>query len=96
MDIKNPKFNFTQEQTLKILEAANYINKAADSLIDINGMLTSLLNSMSLDLLDQIGLTESLMEKLETRPNLEITEAEKAEIDSLIAELNATESNTKE
>lgn len=87
MNIENPKFKFTEEQTIKILEASNYINKAADCLIDINGMLTSILNAFALDLIDQVGLTNELLSKVESKPNLKITEAEKAEIDALIDEL---------
>lgn len=89
MNIQNPKFNFTEPQTLKILEASNYINKAADCLTEINGMLTSILNAFALDLIDQIGLTDELLSKVESKPNLKITEAEKAEIDALIETLNA-------
>lgn len=89
MNIQNPKFNFTQEQTLKILEASHHINKAADCLAEINGMLTSILNAFALDLIDQIGLTDELLSKVESKPNLKITEAEKAEIDELIETLNA-------
>lgn len=90
MNIQNPKFNFTEQQALKILEASHYINKAADCLTEINGMLTSLLNAVSLDLIDQIGLTDELLSKVETKPNLKITEAEKAEIDELIKTLNSS------
>lgn len=87
MEIKNPKFQFSETQTLKILEAANHINKAADALIDINGMLTSLLNAMSLDLLDQIGLTEELQSRLGTQSKPKITEAEIEEVNALMDEL---------
>lgn len=90
MNIQNPKFNFTEVQTLKILEASNYINRAADCLTEINGMLTSILNAFALDLIDQVGLTDELLSKVEAKPNLKITEAEKAEIDSLIETLNAS------
>lgn len=93
MKIQNPKFKFTEEQTLKILEAANYLNKAADCVMEINGMLTSILNAMSLDLLDQIGLSEELTSRLSPQQELKITDAEKAEIDDLINTLqNSQES----
>lgn len=84
MKIQNPKFKFTEEQTYKILEAANYLNKAADCVMEINGMLTSILNAMSLDLLDQIGLSDELVSRMEPQQSLKITDAEKAEIDDLI------------
>lgn len=90
MNIQNPKFNFTEQQALKILEASHHINKAADCLTEINGMLTSILNAISLDLIDQIGLTDELLSKVNPVQNLKITEAEKAEIDSLIEALNTT------
>lgn len=89
MKIQNPKFKFTEEQTLKILEAANYLNKAADCVMEINGMLTSILNAISLDLLDQIGLSEELASRLQPQQTLKITDAEKAEIDELIDTLNS-------
>lgn len=95
MKIQNPKFKFTEEQTYKILEAANYLNKAADCVMEINGMLTSILNAMSLDLLDQIGLSEELASRLNPQVELKITDAEKAEIDDLIETLQNTKSNTK-
>jgi hypothetical protein len=91
MNIKNPKFNFSEEQSLKILRAANYINKAADELFEVNGMLTSILNSISLDLIDQIGLTEELLKDAKPMAPVEvkITQKEKDEIDDLIKELSA-------
>lgn len=89
MNIKNPKFKFTEEQTLKVLRAANYLNKAADEMFEVNGMFTSILNAMALDLIDQIGLTEELLSGLENTqsPNIKITQKEKDEIDALIKEI---------
>ena len=86
MEIKNPKFNFTEEQTLKILEASNHINQAAECLLEINGMMTSILNAMSLDLIDQVGLTDELISKIE-QPPLKITQEEMDEVNSLIDEI---------
>lgn len=85
MEIKNPKFQFTEEQTLKILTAANHINKAADCLTEINGMLTGVLNAFALEMLDQIGLSEELYEKMQ--PQLKISQAEVEEVESIINEL---------
>lgn len=87
MITKNPKFQFSESQALKILEAANHINKAADCLVEINGMLTSLLNAMSLDLIDQIGLSHELQEKLDSQSKPKITEAEIEEVNKLMDEL---------
>lgn len=87
----NPKFTFTKEQSLKVLKAAFYLNQASNEIIELNGMLGMLLNSMSIELIDQTGYLDyaekSIKPEVSQNPNL--TKEEKKEIESIINDLNS-------
>lgn len=76
------KFQFTEEQELGVLKAAFHLSEASKHIMSVNGMMGLMFNSMALELMDQCG-------KLEPQPEINLTEKEKSEIDSLIDEIKA-------
>lgn len=85
----NPKFTFTKEQSLKVLKTAFYLNQASNEIIETNGMLGMLLNSMAIELIDQTGYLDyaekSVKPEVTQNPNL--SKEEKEEIESIISDL---------
>lgn len=85
----NPKFTFTKEQSLKVLKTAFYLNQASNEIIETNGMLGMLLNSMAIELIDQTGYLDyaekSVKPDVTQSPNL--SKEEKEEIESIISDL---------
>ncbi len=85
----NPKFTFTKEQSLKVLKTAFYLNQASNEIIETNGMLGMLLNSMAIELIDQTGYLDyaekSVKPEVTQNPNL--SKEEKEEIESIINDL---------
>lgn len=76
-------FEFTEEQKLDILKASYYISEASKHLVNHNGMLASILNAMSMDLISQAGYLDEV-----SAPKANLSDAEKAEIDSMISDIS--------
>lgn len=85
----NPKFSFTKEQSLKVLKTAFYLNQASNEIIETNGMLGMLLNSMAIELIDQTGYLDYAEKSIkpEVTQNANLSKEEKEEIDSIINDL---------
>lgn len=89
MNIRNPKFNFNEEQTQNILQSAYHLSEASKHLMDINGMMALMINSMAIELMDQAGLTEDILDKIDASRkyknelNIELTDSEKRQVDDI-------------
>lgn len=80
----NPKFQFTQEQSLSVLKCAYHLNAASKEILETNGMLGLMLNSMAIELIDQCGYLDTALENQNPQVQINLNEKEKAQVDDLI------------
>ena len=100
LNIQNPKFSFTEDQTKQVLMAAYHLSQASEYIQETNGMLSLMFNSMAIELLDQAGLSQAFLDELgytkTTEPKIQLNKKEQAEVDSLFDEiLNGSKSDIK-
>lgn len=80
----NPKFQFTQDQSLSVLKCAYHLNAASKEILETNGMLGLMLNSMAIELIDQCGYLDTALENQNPQVQINLNEKEKAQVDDLI------------
>lgn len=73
------KFQFTKEQEQQVLTAAFHLSEASKYIMQVNGMMGLMFNTMALELMDQAGKLNP-----QSEPEIELTQKEKEEVDSLI------------
>ena len=100
LNIQNPKFSFTEDQTKQVLMAAYNLSQASEYIQETNGMMSLMFNSMAIELLDQAGLSQAFLDELgytkTTEPKIQLNKKEQAEVDSLFDEiLNGSKSDIK-
>lgn len=100
MNVQNPKFSFTEDQTKQVLMTAYHLSQASEYIQETNGMMSLMFNSMAIELLDQAGLSQAFLDELgytkTTEPKIQLNKKEQAEVDSLFDEiLNGSKSTTK-
>ncbi len=90
-NVMNPKFDFTEEQTRDIVMAAYHLNKAADFLKNVNGMLSLIYNAQVAELLSQIGMLH-IIDNSKNKNNLsneiKLSDDEIKEINDIFNEIN--------
>ena len=91
LNIQNPKFSFTEDQTKQVLMAAYHLSQASEYMQETNGMTSLMFNSMAIELLDQAGLSQAFLDELgltkTTEPKIQLNKKEQAEVDSLFDEI---------
>ena len=91
LNIQNPKFSFTEDQTKQVLMAAYHLSQASEYIQETNGMMSLMFNSMAIELLDQAGLSQAFLDELgltkTTEPKIQLNKKEQAEVDSLFDEI---------
>lgn len=91
LNIQNPKFSFTEDQTKQVLMAAYHLSQASEYVQETNGMMSLMFNSMAIELLDQAGLSQAFLDELgltkTTEPKIQLNKKEQAEVDSLFDEI---------
>lgn len=91
LNIQNPKFSFTEDQTKQVLMAAYHLSQASEYMQETNGMMSLMFNSMAIELLDQAGLSQAFLDELgltkTTEPKIQLNKKEQAEVDSLFDEI---------
>ena len=100
LNIQNPKFSFTEDQTKQVLMTAYHLSQASEYIQETNGMMSLMFNSMAIELLDQAGLSQAFLDELgytkTTEPKIQLNKKEQAEVDSLFDEiLNGSKSDIK-
>lgn len=75
-------FKFTEEQEQQVLTAAFHLSEASKYIMQVNGMMGLMFNTMALELMDQAGKLNPQKE-----PEIELTQKEKEEVDSLIQDI---------
>ena len=77
-------FQFTKEQEQQVLTAAFHLSEASKYIMDVNGMMGLMFNTMALELMDQTG---KLQHHNGNKVEIDLTQKEKETIDSLIQDI---------
>ena len=75
-------FQFTKEQEQQVLTAAFHLSEASKYIMEVNGMMGLMFNTMALELMDQTGKLEH-----HNKVEIDLTQKEREEVDSLIQDI---------